>query len=169
MHKPDARRRPGIPCQIEALCTARMPQELEDPQPIVTCARSPHQGITTNLPAGRSTPAANHDGRSNSESVSASVSAAGRRCGLDGGLHRGSFAWDPGPNLTRKPHEPWVCSPLSGKAYGAPVHRVGPRHGANSGGGNEPRFRPAAEVKNLVYSMPSFASSSSVEMRCFRV
>ena len=128
MHKPDAPRRPGIPCQIEALCTARMPQELEDPQPIVTCARSPHQGITTSLPAGRSTPAANHDGRSASESVPASVSAAGRRCGLDGGLHRGSFAWDPGPNLTRKPHEPWVCSPLSGQTYGAPVHspRGGP-------------------------------------------
>ena len=29
--------------------------------------------------------------------------------------------------------------------------RVGPRHGANSGGGNEPRFRPAGEVKNIVY------------------
>jgi hypothetical protein len=28
---------------------------------------------------------------------------------------------------------------------------VGPRHGANSGGGNEPRFRPAGEVKNIVY------------------
>ena len=31
------------------------------------------------------------------------------------------------------------------------VKRVGPRHGANSGGGNEPRFRPAGEVKNIVY------------------
>jgi hypothetical protein len=31
------------------------------------------------------------------------------------------------------------------------VFRVGPRHGANSGGGNEPRFRPAGEVKNIVY------------------
>jgi len=41
------------------------------------------------------------------------VPAAGRRCGLDGGLHRGSFAWDPGPNLTRKPHGPCVRSPLS--------------------------------------------------------
>ena len=29
--------------------------------------------------------------------------------------------------------------------------RVGPRHGANSGGGNEPRFRLAGEVKNIVY------------------
>ena len=28
--------------------------------------------------------------------------------------------------------------------------RVGPRHGANSGGGNEPRFRPAGEVKNIM-------------------
>ncbi len=26
-----------------------------------------------------------------------------------------------------------------------------PWHGANSGGGNEPRFRPAGEVKNIVY------------------
>jgi hypothetical protein len=45
-----------------------------------------------------------------------------RRCGLDGGLHRGSFAWYPGPNLTRKPHEPCACSPLSGQTYGAFVH-----------------------------------------------
>ncbi len=29
--------------------------------------------------------------------------------------------------------------------------RVGPRHGANTGGGNEPSFRPAGEVKNIVY------------------
>jgi hypothetical protein len=28
---------------------------------------------------------------------------------------------------------------------------VGPRHGANSGGGNELRFRPAGGVKNIVY------------------
>ena len=35
----------------------------------------------------------------------------------------------------------WLASPL----------RVGPRHGANGGGGNEPRFRPAGEVKNIVY------------------
>ena len=28
-----------------------------------------------------------------------SRSCAGRRCGLDGGLHRGSFAWYPGPKL----------------------------------------------------------------------
>jgi hypothetical protein len=47
---------------------------------------------------------------------------AGRRCGLDGGLHRGSFAWYPGRNLTRKLHEPCVCSPLSGPTYGADVH-----------------------------------------------
>jgi hypothetical protein len=45
------------------------------------------------------------------------VTAAGRRCGLDGGLHRGSFAWYPGPSLTRKPHEPCSCSPLSGQTY----------------------------------------------------
>ena len=45
-----------------------------------------------------------------------------RRCGLDGGLHRGSIAWCPGPNPTRKPREPWVCSPLSGQTYGADVH-----------------------------------------------
>ena len=46
------------------------------------------------------------------------VTAAGRRCGLDGGLHRGSFAWHPGPNPTRKSHEPCV----SGPTYGADVH-----------------------------------------------
>ena len=50
------------------------------------------------------------------------VTAAGRRCGLDGGLHRGSIAWYPGPNPTRKPHEPCACSPLSGPTYGADVH-----------------------------------------------
>ena len=49
------------------------------------------------------------------------VTAAGRRCGLDGGLHRGSIAWYPGPNPPRKPHEPCVCSPLSGPTYGALV------------------------------------------------
>ena len=47
---------------------------------------------------------------------------AGRRCGLDGGLHRGSLAWHPGPSLARKPHEPCACSPLSGQTYGALVH-----------------------------------------------
>ena len=50
------------------------------------------------------------------------VTAPGRRCGLDGGLHRGSIASDPGPNPTRKPHEPCACSPLSGPTYGADVH-----------------------------------------------
>ena len=29
--------------------------------------------------------------------------------------------------------------------------RVGPRHGANSGGGNETHFRPAGGLKNIVY------------------
>ncbi len=28
---------------------------------------------------------------------------------------------------------------------------VGPRHGANSGGGNETHFRPAGGLKNIVY------------------
>ena len=36
--------------------------------------------------------------------------------------HRGSIAWYPGPNPTRKPHEPCACSPLSGPTYGADVH-----------------------------------------------
>ena len=52
--------------------------------------------------------------------------------------------------------------PATGGGMGHPWHLVrcaacalaawvGPRHGANSGGGNEPRFRPAGEVKNIVY------------------
>ena len=52
------------------------------------------------------------------------------QCGLDGGLHRGSFAWYLGRNLTRKLHEPCACSPLSGPTYGADVHS--PRGGRRS-------------------------------------
>ena len=79
-----------------------------------TCADSDadHAGFACNLAhTARGTP-----------SRPTSRSCAGRRCGLDGGLHRGSFAWYPGRNLTRKLHEPCACSPLSGPTYGADVH-----------------------------------------------
>ena len=79
-----------------------------------TCADSDadHAGFACNLAhTARGTP-----------SRPTSRSCAGRRCGLDGGLHRGSFAWYPGRNLTRKLHEPCVCSPLSGPTYDADVH-----------------------------------------------
>ena len=58
------------------------------------------------------------------------VTAAGRRCRLDGRRwHRGSIAWYPGPNPTRKPHEPCACSPLSGPTCqcGADVNSYWPK------------------------------------------
>ena len=39
--------------------------------------------------------------------------AGARPCGLDGRLHLGLFAWHPGLNPTRKPHEPRLWSRLS--------------------------------------------------------
>ena len=88
-----------------------------DPGPNPT--RKPHEPCACSPLSGPTYGADVHSSRGGRPTWS---DCAGRRCGLDGGLHRGSFAWDPGPNPTRKPHGPWACSPLSGPTYGADVH-----------------------------------------------
>ena len=81
--------------------------------------RKPHEPCACGPPSGQTYGALVHSSRGGRPTWS---DCADRRCGLDGGLHRGSFAWYPGPNRTRKPHEPCACRPLSGQTYGALVH-----------------------------------------------
>ena len=90
-----------------------------------TCADSDsdHAGFACNLAhTARGTP-----------SRPISRSCAGRRCGLDGGLHRGSFAWYPGRNLTRKLHGHCMWKRLAGRPTADPrlvqaqVHPAGKR------------------------------------------
>ena len=52
-----------------------------------------------------------------------------------------------GPRHARGP----LPSPIRPSKRPLPIHRVGPRHGANSGCGNETHFRPAGGLKNIVY------------------
>ena len=78
--------------------------------------RKPHEPCACSPLSGQTYGALVHSSRGGRPTWS---DCADRRCGLDGGLRRGWFAWYPGPNRTRKPHEPCACSPLSGQTQGA--------------------------------------------------